>query len=555
MTATPVATPAEVHAERLRGVAKSGGISLIGAVASSFLGFLLVVLVSRGLGASGAGAFSVAVAVSMTLTVVGRLGADTALVRNLPRMRELGRDADIPVAVRTSLVPVCLISTAFAAALWILAPHLVPLVFTDGSDAASVGLLRGAALVVPFGAAGFVALAVTRGLGTIVPMTLVESIAKPVFRCLFVAAALVAGASTMGTMSAWAAPAILGAALSYWAMRRSMRVVRRTGPVPSAVERRAIGTEMWTFAAPRGVAALCEIAGMHAGIILTSALAGTDDAGIYNAVLRLALAGTLALQALRLAIAPQVSRMLTAGDTDGVERVHHASATWIVLLSFPLYLIFAAWPVQLLSLFGHEFTAGAPSLTILSLALLVNLGTGNVSTILLMSGRSGLTLGITAGSLTLGIALTVALAPHWGVLGAAVAKGIAVVFENVAVTLAVRRTTGVTTLNRPLIAAIALAGACYGLPALALLAIPGIAMTSLPVAIGTALVGTAVYCAVVWRLRELFQLAALTAVVPVRLARRFRRSAEPLGRSGAEPLGHSSTAIDTVIDTPKGSSR
>jgi O-antigen/teichoic acid export membrane protein len=231
------------------------------------------------------------------------------------------------------------------------------------------------------------------------------------------------------------------------------------------------------------------------------------------------------MQALRLAVAPQISRMLTTGDTDGVEKVHHTSATWIVLMSFPLYLVFATWPGQVLSLFGREFLAGAPALTVLALALLVNMGTGNVSTVLLMSGRSGLTLAITAGSLALGISLTFLFTPWLGVLGAALAKGTAVVFENLAVAVAVRRTVGVRTVNRPLLVAVAVSAVCFVLPALALRAVPGIDSGSPAVAVLGTLAGSAFYAMFLWRLRALFEFAALSAVVPGRLARLFRRPA------------------------------
>jgi O-antigen/teichoic acid export membrane protein len=265
---------------------------------------------------------------------------------------------------------------------------------------------------------------------------------------------------------------------------------------------------------------LFEIAGMHAGIVLTSALASPEDAGVYNAVIRVALAGTLALQALRLAVAPRMSRMLTNGDVAGVEHVHQASTTWVVLLSFPLYLVFAAWPGHLLALFGPEFRAGSVALTILAGALLVNLATGNVATVLLMSGRSGLTLAITAVSLGIGIALTVALAPAFGVVGAAIAKATSVVFENLAVAVVVRYEIGVRTSCRPLWRAVALAACCFALPPLALhlAGTPGTAS-----ALATVCLGTAVYLAACWRLRETFQLAAVRAVVPAWLTRRGQR--------------------------------
>lgn len=512
------AEAAERHSEQLRGVARSGGISLAGSVANSVLGFALVVLVSRGLGAAGAGVFSVVAAVVMTLTVAGRLGTDTALVRALARLRELGRDADVRTAVLAALVPVCVATTVFAAGMWWLAPVVAPLLFNGVPTDEAAQLLRVSSTLVPLGTGSWVALAATRSLGSIVPLTVIESIVKPAARCVFVAVALLLGAGVYGATVAWALPMALGAALAAWSLRRALRRVPRTGPVPK--DPPGTWRELWVFAGPRGIATVFEIAGMHAGIVLTSALAGAEDAGVYNAVIRVALAGTLALQALRLAVAPRMSRMLTNGDVAGVQHVHQASTTWIVLLSFPLYLVFAAWPDLVLAMFGPEFRGGAPALTVLACALLVNLATGNVATVLLMNGRSGLTLAITAVSLGLGIALTVLLAPLFGVLGAAIAKAVSVVFENLAVAVAVRLDLGVRTSCPPLWWAAGLALACFGLLPVPVHLLGGGGLTAAAL---TVLAGSAGYLVAVWRLRETFQLAALCAVVPGRLTRRFQR--------------------------------
>lgn len=504
--------------EQLRRVARSGGISLAGSVASSLLGFLLVVLVSRGLGAAGAGVFSVVAAVVMTLTVAGRLGTDTALVRALARLRELGRDADVRTAVLAALVPVCVATTVFAAAMWWLAPVIAPMLFNGVATDDAAQLLRVSSTLVPLGAASYVALAATRSLGSIVPLTVIESIVKPATRCVFVAVALLAGAAVFGVTIAWALPMALGALLAAISLRRALRRVPTHGPVVKDV--RGTWRELWVFAGPRGVASLFEIAGMHAGIVLTSALSGPEDAGVYNAVMRVALAGTLALQALRLAVAPRMSRMLTNGDVAGVEHVHQASTTWVVLLSFPLYLLFATWPGHVLALFGDEFRAGSVALTILACALLVNLATGNVATVLLMNGRSGLTLAITAVSLGLGIALTVALVPAYGVVGAAIAKATSVVFENLAVAITVRYDVGVRTSCRPLWLAVALAAGCFALPTLPLHLVGA---TSLPAALAVVAAGSAIYLVACWRLWHTFQLAAIRAVIPAWLTRRGQR--------------------------------
>lgn len=529
----------------LRGIARAGTISLIGSAASAVLGFALVVQVSRGLGAAGAGAFSVAVAVAMTLAVTGRFGTDTALVRMAPRLRALGRARDIDTAAVAALAPVFAGTALLATLAWWGAPHLVGVVFQHPAPPGAVWLLRIGVATVPMAATGYVALALTRGLGSVVPLTVVESIAKPALRCAFVGVAMASadrewpGAEltagpVLWTTVAWAIPTLLGAVWAAILALRALRALRADVATPEcgnaattstavSSDRSADGAgctwrELWRFATPRAAASACEIAGMHSGIILVSALAGAADAGVYNAALRLALAGTLALQALRLAIAPTLARLLTVGDVDGVEHLHRTAAVWITVVSFPLYLVFVAWPAEVLRLFGPGFSTGATALAILAAATLVNLATGPVSTLLLMSGRSAVTFAVTAASLSFGIALAVVLVPRYGVTGAAIAKAAAVVGENIAVTVLVRRAVGVRTLSRPLLRA-ALAGiVCFVAPAVSCQLVAG---HDVPTAVLTVLLGTAGYLAVLWRHRDEFSLADLAAALPLDRLRRL----------------------------------
>jgi len=536
----------------LRGVARAGTISLFGSATSAVLGFALVVQVSRGLGAAGAGAFSVVVAVAMTLAVAGRFGTDTALVRMAPRLRALGRTGDIDAAAVAALAPVFVGTTLLAATAWWAAPRLADVVFEHPTPPGAVWLLRVGVATVPLAATGYVALAVTRGLGSVVPLTIVESIAKPVLRCAFVAVALaaadrrwpdagLAAGPVLWTTAAWAVPTLLGGVWAAVLAHRALRAVRTDSAAPAtAIPGNADASggtlatwrELWRFATPRAAASACEIAGMHAGIILVSALAGAAEAGVYNAALRLALAGTLALQALRLAIAPTLARLLTVGDVDGVEHLHRTAAVWITVVSFPLYLVFAAWPAEVLRLFGPGFAGGGPALALLAGATLVNLATGPVSTLLLMSGRSGLTLAVTAVSLAFGVALALVLIPRYGVTGAAIAKGAAVIGENVAVTLLVRRTVGVRTISRPLLGAALVGGCCFLAPAIAYHLTIGHDRPDFPAAVVLVLAGTAVYVGLILRRHRELALADLAAALPLH---RLRRPLRGGGRRTATP--------------------
>ena len=167
-------------------------------------------------------------------------------------------------------------------------------------------------------------------------------------------------------------------------------------------------------------------------MLLTAALAGPADAGVFGAVGRYVLAGQLAMQGLRVAVSPQLSRLLGRGERAAAAAVHRQLTTWGLVLSWPVYLLLAVFALAFLQLFGPEFTAGVPAMTVLALAMLVNTGVGNVQSLLLMGGRSGLHLVATVAGLTVTVSLGLWLIPAHGATGAAVAWAAGIATENLA---------------------------------------------------------------------------------------------------------------------------
>src|SRR5437870_1893487 len=79
----------------LRRLARGGAFALGGVVVSAALQFGLVLVVTHGLPRAGAGAFLEAVALFMILSNWCELGADTGMVRLIPRFRVQEREGDI----------------------------------------------------------------------------------------------------------------------------------------------------------------------------------------------------------------------------------------------------------------------------------------------------------------------------------------------------------------------------------------------------------------------------------------------------------------------------
>jgi O-antigen/teichoic acid export membrane protein len=308
-----------------------------------------------------------------------------------------------------------------------------------------------------------VLLACVRGLRPVTAYVAVQSGVLATTRPALVAAVAVAGLGTVAALIAWAAP-VAAAALAALALVAGPLRLARGVSWPAAAQWRSF----WSFALPRGISAAIDAAGVGVGVLLTSVLAGPAQAGIFSAVGRYAMAGLLIMQGLRIAVAPQLSRLLSAGQTAGAAAVYRRATVFIIALSWPGYLVLAAFAPGFLRLFGHEFAGAAPALMVLCAAMLVNCGVGNAQTVLLMSGNSRRHLAATIGGLLVTVVLGLLLIPGLGALGAAYSWAAGIVVENVVVALAARAVLRVPIVNTSTVLA----------------AIGGLGVVALPVALG-----------------------------------------------------------------------
>lgn len=93
----------------------------------------------------------------------------------------------------------------------------------------------------------------------------------------------------------------------------------------------------------------------------------------------------LCVEGTRLAIEPQLSGLLARKEHARTTDLYQTATRWLMTAGYVIFIIF---PVVVLGIFGHRYTAEAASLVVLSVAMLVSLGVGNVTVVLLMGGKS-----------------------------------------------------------------------------------------------------------------------------------------------------------------------
>ncbi|HEY7283654.1 MAG TPA: MATE family efflux transporter, partial [Actinomycetota bacterium] len=220
--------------DHLGTLARSGTLSLVGAATAGILGFVLVVVVTRGLGPAGSGPLFVCITLFLILAEIATLGADTGLMRSLAGLRALGRHHEMRETVPVAVVPVVVTATLFAAIVFTFAPEIARVLITNGGADAGADYLRALAPFLPLAAVSTVVLSGARGLGSMGPYVYLDRIGVPVARPLLVGAALSLGFGGTAVALAWAVPVAVEVALATVAL---VVLLRRTGTAVGAARR------------------------------------------------------------------------------------------------------------------------------------------------------------------------------------------------------------------------------------------------------------------------------------------------------------------------------
>jgi O-antigen/teichoic acid export membrane protein len=535
--------PAGVSTESAA-VARGSLVNVIAMVTGAVLTFGLTVLVSRWLQPAGAGALFELIALFTIASNTFELGADTGLLRWISRARAVGGLAQVRRVVAAALLPVAIVGTAAAVAIWVAAPDLARAFLHGLRPGEAVAGIRIVAPLVPLGALSSCLVDGARGFGRTWPFLVVEGLGKPTARIILVLCALLAGLGLYGAIAAWGIPVAVGlaaSALMFTGILRAEIPVRAahgggqgrpppaepgSGQDPERHEgrhrrpqgqasgpRSRPGLDFWRFTGPRAFQATFQVVILWLDILLVGAIVSGYAAGVYAAVSKLAVVGTFVLEGNRLAIGPQLSAMLARREYHRAAELFQTATRWLMLASWPLYLAFAIFPAVVLGIFGARYTAGAAALTVLSLAMLVNLGTGNVTVVLLMGGKSSWSAINAAAALVVNIGLNLLLLPRLGIVGAAIAWGASIVVDNVTAMVEVRWVLGIAPFGPGYALVVAMTVGCFGVTGIAARAALG---QSLPALAATLAVGTAAFVVAIYAARASLQLDGLVGALRAR---------------------------------------
>jgi O-antigen/teichoic acid export membrane protein len=497
----------------LGGVARGGVANLLGAGFAGLAGVGVTWLVARGLGPAQAGAFFAATAAFTLACGVAKLGAPTSLVYWPARLRARGEPHLLGACLRIGLPPVAAAGMLVGGLLW-LAPPLARLTTGTGHAADVAAQLRVLAVFLPLAALTDALLSATRGYRAMRPTVLLDRITRPGLQLAglggLALAALWVQMPAYAYPLAWVAPYVPVTLLAAYQLRLVHGAAVPHG-TPHPRRRRAanrLRRAFWRFAAPRALATVAQLGLQRVDLLLVAALAGLPAAATYAVAGRFVVLGQLANQGISQAVQPRLAEALATGDRAAANTLYQAATGWLVLLSWPLYLLVIAFAPLYLWPFGEAYANGASIVAVLASAMLLASGCGMVDMVLTMGGRTTWNLANVALALVVTVAVDLTLIPRLGALGAAIGLAAALAVNNLLPLAQVGLSLRVHPFGRGTLTAAALATACFGGVPLALTA-AGAGPVGLLTGVGLA---AGAYLAGAYALRRPLALDALAAL-------------------------------------------
>jgi len=541
---------------QLAEVARGGTLNLIGAGVAAATTVGITVFVTRSFSLPVAGAFFTATSAFLIVEGVASLGANVGLVYFIARLRSLGEAKRIPTILRAAVIPVIVASLLLMVLMIGAAEPMAKALLTGHlakggavSPDAVAQALRVLALTLPFAALLDTYLGVARGYRDMRPTVVIDKIGRSAVQLFGIIVAVAAGSAAL-LAPLWALPYVPAAVIAWlWARRIRRRppkgargmpdvppefaaLLAISTPVPkikgalqrgSRTAKRQLANAnprgFWQFTTPRAIASLANVMLQRIDIVLVAILMGPGWAAVYTAATRFLVAGQLGNMAISMAAQPRFTELFALGDRRSANIIYQVTTAWLVLLTWPLYLLAIVYGPIVLSVFGHSYKAGADVMVILGITMLLATACGQVDMVLITTGRSSWSL--VNGLLAVGVnvSLDLVLIPRYGITGAAIAWAVAIIVTNLMPMAQLASTIHLQPFGRGTILAAGLSAVSFCAIPLAIRSVLGGGLAGLAAGVAA---GCVVQAIGLWRLSDVLQLSAMPGVSSVQ--RRLRRA-------------------------------
>ncbi len=419
----PTASPWGAVLARL---AQGAGVALGIKLADAVLNSGTQVLLARWMGAWSFGTYSYAIAWSSSLAILAGLGLPNAALRFVPEYvtrQDWGRLRGLIDQSRR-----CTLLSSGAIALLALAWIL----HADWRDRTYALMPMGIAVAMVWPQTWLnLQLETARGLGQIAIAYSPSLVLRPVLVALGGALWIIGGrrlSATAGLGMMWGILVALVA--GQWHLIRRRLPAELTSDAPQSVVPQMELRHWFTVALPLLFLDSSFLVLNQTDTISLGLLVGDREVGLYSAAVVTARWVNVMLASVNAIAAPLFASLYAQGDRAGLQAMVSAAAGWIFFPALGVAIALGVGAESVLGWFGPEFGAAKWALWPLILGQLVNVGSGSVGYLLMMTGHHLDCARVVSVCAVLNLILNLVLIPTWGIAGAAIATALSMMLWN-----------------------------------------------------------------------------------------------------------------------------
>lgn len=418
--------------EVAQGVFVTFGLKVLGAA----LTFGFNVLVARLLGVEGAGLYFMAFSITVIGSVVGRLGLNNALVRFIASHAAKNQWIEVNGVHDLGLKMAFAASFLLSISMFLFADWAASNVFQEADLADPLRWMSLA--ILPYSLVVLNASSL-KGIKKFRDAMFVDGVGVP-FIAILIVVPLAQMAGVVGVAWSYLVAMTIVAIIGIRAWNRSSQKAEQKDSVKYPAK------ALWESCKPLMAVSLMSAAIIPwSPIFLLGIWKGADEVGLYGAATRLAMLVSFVLIAANSVLSSKFAELYAKGELEAMASLARRAAAILSILVSPVFVLLVFYNEEMMTLYGAEFAAGGSMLAILLLGQGVNVLTGSVNSILMMTGNEKAVKNIAIVSGGLQIAFLLVLIPLWGGIGAAIATSTTIVVMNAAAAIAIRKRLGILT--------------------------------------------------------------------------------------------------------------
>lgn len=404
-------------------IAKGGGINFVSKIIGTALGFLIVLVLARFLGAESLGLYFLGVALLTILGIPSRLGLHMGSLRFVSIFNSEKNNEKVKGVIIISLLLSFQSGLIIAIIIYSLNGFIANYFFHYDDMAIVIRLFS---FAIPFYSSFLVAAFIALGFKAAKYHAYTSNLLNPIINlALIVLFILIFGLSLN--------EAILAKILSY-VFIFFIAIFYIYKIFPALFDRRIkpiYGTsKLLRFSLPLVGTNFLQYLIMWTDIFLIGFFLTPSDVGIYRTSVEVSLFLILIFGAFNTIFAPFAADLYHKKEINKLDGIFKITTKWIFYLTIPIFIIIISLSQEILKIFGPEFILGSNVLILLAVSQFINASTGNVAMALIMSGREKLELLNTLLIASINIILNILLIPIYGIFGAAISTGFSIISIN-----------------------------------------------------------------------------------------------------------------------------